>query len=97
MEENISTVFDIDFHVHTPESLCYNRRGKTYDESFIEFLTLCYKSNLKIVCITDHNTIRGYKRIIEIERDTRNQLDLYDKFIANVGEIPQGIEEIIKN
>ncbi len=61
----------IDLHIHTPASKCYN--GKKDDSEFLDILRKAKKEKLKIIAITDHNSIQGYKRINEIKTALINE------------------------
>ena len=63
-----SEFYQIDLHVHTPASKqCY--KGKTNDEEYLNILNQAKLKNLKIIAITDHNTLQGYKKIIKIKNN----------------------------
>jgi hypothetical protein len=58
----------VDLHIHTPASSCY--KGSKDDDEYLRILERAQKKDIKILAITDHNSIRGYRRIVEI----KNQL-----------------------
>lgn len=51
----------VDLHVHTPGSSDYN--GDTNDEEYYNILRNAKSKEIKIIAVTDHNTIEGYKKI----------------------------------
>lgn len=51
----------IDLHIHTPASSCY--KGKKDNEEYLHILRQAKKKKLKIIAITDHNSILGYKKL----------------------------------
>jgi hypothetical protein len=58
--------YKIDLHIHTPASKCYKSQ---YDEK-LEYLGIISKAvdeNIRIIAITDHNSINGYKRLLNIK------------------------------
>jgi hypothetical protein len=55
----------VDLHIHTPASTCY--KGNKDDEEYLRILESANKKDIKILAITDHNSIRGYKRLAEIK------------------------------
>ncbi len=58
----------IDLHVHTPASIsCY--KGKKDDEEYLRILKQAKKKKLKIIAITDHNSIKGYKDLVELKNE----------------------------
>ena len=56
----------IDLHIHTPASNCY--RGKSDDEEYIRILEKAVKHDLRIISITDHNSIEGYRKIVQFRQ-----------------------------
>ncbi|HHV36008.1 MAG TPA: hypothetical protein GXX59_10645, partial [Syntrophomonadaceae bacterium] len=54
----------VDFHVHTPSSTCY--KGEKTDDEYLEILRRYSEKEVRVIAITDHNSIRGYKKILEI-------------------------------
>jgi len=55
----------IDLHVHTPASTgCY--KGKKDDEEYLSILKQAKKKKLRIIAITDHNSIKGYKKLVDL-------------------------------
>ena len=79
MIENEKKIFSIDFHVHTPESKCYNRNGKEENDAYKELLVKIREANLDAVCITDHNSINGYRKLNDMIRDMNIKLEIYNK------------------
>jgi len=58
--KNNDHFYKIDLHIHTPASKCY--KGEDTDEEFLKILKKAKYEKLKIIAITDHNTIEGYER-----------------------------------
>jgi PHP family Zn ribbon phosphoesterase len=55
----------MDLHLHTPASVDYQQQGVTY----LEILQRAEERGLDIIAFTDHNTIAGYRQMVEsIER-----------------------------
>src|SRR4030043_201036 len=51
-------------HVHTPASSGYNRdTGDTNDQEYYDILQNAKSKEIRIIAVTDHNTIEGYKKI----------------------------------
>lgn len=63
----------IDLHIHTPASKCY--KGENTDDEFLNILKKAKKEKLKIIAITDHNSIEGYERLILIKDKIRKDLE----------------------
>lgn len=61
----------IDLHVHTPSSSCYKGKCNT-DEEYFEIINKYVSEGVRLIAITDHNTIEGYKKIIEIRNKLSN-------------------------
>jgi len=64
-----------DLHIHTPSSKCY--KGAKNDNEYLKILQKAKDEDIKIIAITDHNTIEGYRKLIEIKSSlltTRNSL-----------------------
>ncbi|MCX6163539.1 MAG: hypothetical protein NTU73_01550, partial [Ignavibacteriae bacterium] len=57
--------FKTDLHIHTPASKCY--KGIKDDEEYFRILEAAVKKELKIIAFTDHNTIAGYKKLMQIK------------------------------
>jgi hypothetical protein len=62
----------IDLHIHTPESKCY--KGKKDDSEFLDILRKARKEKLKIIAITDHNSIQGYKKLVKLKSSLCNEI-----------------------
>ena len=88
--KNIASMKKLDLHIHTPGSKDYIWR---YDKSkeemeYIEFLNRFIESDLDAIAITDHNTIKGYKKILNIIQDkTELKEKLKNKYILPGVEI----------
>lgn len=59
--------YKVDLHIHTPASSCY--KGEKTDEEYLRILEKAKTKKLKVIAITDHNTIEGYKKILKIKSD----------------------------
>ncbi|WP_411168476.1 RNA-binding domain-containing protein [Clostridium sp. MB05] len=96
MIENEKKIFSIDFHVHTPESKCYNRNGEEENDAYKELLVKIREANLDAVCITDHNSINGYRKLNDMIRDINIKLEIYNKLDISIlsEDIKKEIEEL---
>ena len=72
-------------HVHTPASNCY--KGDRDDAEYLAILPRRYREkDIRVVAITDHNTIRGYTKLMAI----RDDLDRGKQVVAAlVNKYPQ--------
>jgi len=61
----------IDLHIHTPASKCY--KGNKDNSEFLNILRKAKNEELKIIAITDHNSIQGYKKLIELKTALINE------------------------
>jgi len=73
-----------DLHVHTPASSCY--KGDRDDSEYLAILRRYREKDIRVVAITDHNTIRGYTKLMAI----RDDLDRGKQVVAGlVNKYPQ--------
>jgi len=63
--------YNIDLHIHTPASMDYQQP----DIDMLQLLKQAEEKKLDIIAITDHNTIAGYKKMI----DEIHQLEVLEK------------------
>jgi hypothetical protein len=56
-----------DFHVHTRASQDYYHTQEDEEKDYIGLLRNAKENRMDIIAITDHNTIDGYKKLIEIK------------------------------
>lgn len=78
--ENI--FYKVDLHVHTPASKCYV--GDKSDESYWKVLENAVKNNIKVIAITDHNTISGYEHLMKLKEETLKEYAIIQKY--NISE-----------
>lgn len=76
--KNIASMKKLDLHIHTPGSKDYIwKYDKSEEEKeYIEFINRFIDSDLDAIAVTDHNTIKGYEKILNIIRD---RIELRDK------------------
>lgn len=86
--------FAVDLHVHTPaSSQCYNITNiKDLDEEYINLLELYRSKNIKVIAITDHNTIKGYKKLLNIKCNLEEKVEHW----SELKHIPGVCEELEK-
>ncbi|MCR5554982.1 MAG: putative DNA binding domain-containing protein [Bacteroidales bacterium] len=73
LEKSEMQVFKADLHIHTPASKCY--KGSKDDAEYIRIIEKAEEKGLKIVAITDHNSIEGYERLIEQKERIRVEVE----------------------
>ena len=79
MENNF---YKVDLHVHTPASKCF--KGDKSDNGYWEILKSAVKNNVRVIAITDHNTLAGYETLINLREQTKNEYEIIQKY--NVAE-----------
>ncbi|HHV95273.1 MAG TPA: hypothetical protein GXX37_02170 [Clostridiaceae bacterium] len=80
MSSDLNKFVGVDFHVHTPASQCY--KGSKTDSEYIEILRRYVEKEVKVIAITDHNTLKGYRKLKEIEKEYINKL----KYLSELSE-----------
>lgn len=92
-QNNVESLVAIDLHVHTPFSNCYCTNGHTdMDDEYIELLELYVEKNIKVIAITDHNSIGGYKYLMKMKKEAQDKVKLLEEF-SHVEEIKKKIEK----
>lgn len=76
-KKNEISVFKADLHIHTPASKCY--KGNKDDKEYIRILEKASEKGLNIIAITDHNSIDGYKKLIEQKEKIISEINAYEK------------------
>ena len=84
--------YKIDLHIHTPASKCY--LDEKTDETYINILREAVNKKLSIIAITDHNTISGYKRLLEIKEELSKEKKILSEYQNDTNIIKQRIEDI---
>lgn len=90
-ETSFDNFFKIDLHIHTPSSSCY--KGKKDDEEYFKILETAKKNDLRIIAITDHNSIEGYKKLLCIKEALAAKRDSYQE-ITDSKEVHSKIIDI---
>lgn len=87
--KNIAKLRKMDLHIHSPASKDYICSQKDIDitEEYKELINRFIESDLDVIAITDHNTIEGYKQIVNI---IKNDDVLKDRLLGKY--IMPGIE-----
>lgn len=91
-QNNVEDLIAVDLHVHTPFSKCYRVNGYTdIDDEYIKLLELYVEKNIKVIAITDHNSIGGYKHLMKMKKEAQDKVKLLEEF-SHLEEIKQKIE-----
>lgn len=61
----------IDLHIHTPASGDY--KGARNEDEYLKILRKAKSKGLRIIAITDHNSIEGYKTILKLKDKLTDQ------------------------
>jgi predicted HTH transcriptional regulator len=67
----------IDLHIHTPSSSCY--KGPKEDNEYLEIIKKAKELDLKIIALTDHNSISAYKKIFQLKSELERNKLAYEK------------------
>lgn len=70
--------FKMDLHIHTPASKCY--KGQKSDMEYFEILRSASEQNLDIIAITDHNTVAGYERLMQLKEDVNKKIGFLEAY-----------------
>lgn len=94
MDKNVKNnklkTFKADLHIHTPASKCY--KGSKDDAEYIRIIEKAKERGLDIIAITDHNSIEGYKKLIEQKETIRNEIKSFKK-LKDSNEAKKKIKE----
>ena len=82
----------VDLHIHTPASACY--KDEKCDDTYIRILEKAVEEDLKIIAITDHNTLAGYEHLLNIKCDLNSEKKALSPFALSSEDIRRRIEEI---
>lgn len=82
--KNIAKLKKMDLHIHSPASKDYvfSKRDIDIMNEYEKFINRFIDSDLDVIAITDHNTIQGYKNIMEmIDKNAEIKNRLNGKYI----------------
>lgn len=79
----------IDLHIHTPASFP-DYEGENNDDEYYSILQNAQSKKIKIIAITDHNTIEGYKKINSL----KNKLLLEQQSLSTITDSQQVNEKL---
>lgn len=69
-------IYKAELHIHTPASKCY--KGCKDLSEYLKIINRAYELGLKIIAITDHNSIEGYKTILKQKDDIIKEIDILE-------------------
>lgn len=64
----------VDLHVHTPASADY--KGRTSEDGYRDLLRRFKDSGVRVIAITDHNTLDGYREIVRLREAARTKVEV---------------------
>lgn len=86
-ETLLENLIAVDLHVHTPASNCYCLDdGYDIDEAYIKLLRTYRDKEIKVIGITDHNTVNGYNKLIEMKKNSINKINIWSE-LSDVDEV----------
>ena len=63
----------VDLHIHTPASYCYE--GPKDADEYLNIIRAAKSKDLRVISFTDHNSIEGYKKVLDIKDELANEID----------------------
>lgn len=91
MKTEMKNFVAVDLHVHTPSSHCY--KGTKSDDEYLAILERYIAKNVKIIAITDHNTLNGYKKLIHIKISLISKNETLKELVSKYPELQAEIDE----
>lgn len=85
--------YRVDLHVHTPASKCYT--GDKTENGYWEIIRCAVNNNVRMIAITDHNTLSGYEKLIELREKTYQEFSFIQKYTIPEEE-KAALEEKVK-
>lgn len=67
----------VDLHVHTPASDDY--RGAKEEAEYIQIVKMAKENNIDVIGITDHFSVKGYRKLMQIYNEKQTLIELLDK------------------
>jgi hypothetical protein len=61
----------VDLHIHTPASTCY--KGPKTEDEYLQIIREAHAKGLRIIAITDHNSIEGYRTLLRVRERLTNE------------------------
>ncbi len=85
----------VDFHVHTPASFCY--KGSRTDDEYLAIIRRYCERGVKVLAITDHNTIKGYRKFKQMKEKFQNKVDFLKDYINEYPDLYKEYEIVKKD
>lgn len=77
--------YKMDLHIHTPASKCYKQIQKNRIAEYEKILSECKDNDIRIIAITDHNSVRGYYELMNIIKDNEVRFSKYKNILILPG------------
>ncbi|APQ98077.1 Spaf_1101 family AAA-like ATPase [Clostridium botulinum] len=77
--------YKIDLHIHTLASKCYTSSFDNIKDEYIRILDEALENEIRIIAITDHNTVKGYYELMNILSEDKSLRDKYKKILILPG------------
>ncbi len=85
----------VDLHVHTPASHCY--KGEKSNAEYLEILRRYCEKNIKLIAITDHNTIKGYLQLLELKREISEKINVLKPYAEQYPDLKIELQKLESN
>jgi len=85
--------YKIDLHIHTPSSNCYKEDSDS-DDIYCKIIETACENKLEIIAITDHNTLAGYDRILQLKDKLKAEYEILKKYNINSFEMTSLLTEM---
>lgn len=93
MENKESDFIAVDLHVHTPASKCYSLDdGYDTEDAYIKLLKTYREKEIKVIAITDHNTVKGYIDIKNIIDRAKSRVAVWTE-LNEIEEVKERIKK----
>lgn len=83
----------VDFHVHTPASNCY--KGTKCDDEYLNILRKYLSKNIRVIAITDHNTLKGYRKLCILKEELNNKYKVLNEYSERHSELKEELNRIL--
>jgi hypothetical protein len=90
IDRNSEEFIGVDLHVHTPASFCY--KGEKNDAEYLKILRLYSDKNIKLIAITDHNTLKGYFKFLELKREINEKIKVLKPYATQYADLNTELE-----
>lgn len=86
--------FKMDIHIHTPASKCY--KGQKNDAEYYEILKSASEQSLDIIAITDHNTVAGYEKLMQLKEKVYEKIDFLEEYQNESYRMKEEYDDMVK-